>query len=56
MDEVLQELNIEDGVLTLDDLKIRNLISYTIAKNSAESPTELSITLLIKDIKISDGV
>lgn len=48
----LKELKIVDKNLILDGKKIENVISYKIEKNSAESPTELSITLLIRDLEM----
>lgn len=35
--------------IILDDFEIKGIISYSLIKNSAASPTELSIKLLVND-------
>lgn len=52
--EELQQLKVKDGGLILEDFKINNVISYNLVKSSIDSPTELTITLLIKDMGSND--
>lgn len=54
MTENLQKLRMENGDLILDELKLKNVISFKLDKSSAESATELSLTLLVEDIRCID--
>ena len=49
LDNKLHDLKLEKGQITLDNFYFKGLIGYSIDKNSAASPTELSIKLLVND-------